>query len=641
MADYSGDGIYGRQTMEQNFSDDGNRRIESSDHSSRAVAAKALDLLTQESAKDLLSSSTQPRLVPASRENAAGARQSKSYLETWIDATTSTVLSNEDTRNTANQLAVDFCKTASLFTGGKIGLAGTFIAYGLDQAHPDDNWKTQAADFALGGAKGEAMRGMFAVVGSSAIPAPLKGALMGITSGTLNEVMKRETFTDPASLTGRLERSAFDPHVILMNAAVFTAGQGLYSGIDLATKGALAESPMIAGMVMGGSFGFVNGTVHETTRQLQQNGTIEPGKILLHGVLDAGVSAAGAGVGMKISDPVFQQEVKESFSKALDKVRLNPFNRAAQSELLDSISAGKAAVNFSDKQSVQEFQKSLKEVEALVNELKPALETYHTAGRSNGGGVDGIQLPPGVNKEQLPEFIQKLTSFLAVEKGIDVKLPAAGQTAEEVRTEIEHQSANAVKEHARLYLSTAVDKIENRIISEMVREALRQAPPEFFTAPSSSSGKHHPADEINVGGLSLHTLRTVLMGEKLIDFYNQDAGANVVGNQKIAGEQQDLILGALVVHDIMKGGIPWKKYDPAHGPEGAAFLKGIWQSNPRQDFSSKMQELVYNHMAQWTKAPGNIPEPKPPRDFANQIASYADYLGSQKNVYVGPLPGSN
>ena len=81
---------------------------------------------------------------------------------------------------------------------------------------------------------------------------------------------------------------------------------------------------MLSGMVMGGSFGFVNGTVGEASREMQEKGTIDPGKVLLHGAMEGGVSAADAGVGMKVSDPVFQQKVKDGALNALDSVGLSP-----------------------------------------------------------------------------------------------------------------------------------------------------------------------------------------------------------------------------------------------------------------------------------------------------------------------------
>jgi hypothetical protein len=302
--------------MTENFND--LLRPQATDREDHALATKATELLRQDSAK----ATELPRQ--------GTVVHNMSYLETGFNAVTSRIISKDETRETVNRLASDFVKTATLFTGGKLGLAGTFVAYGLDQASPSDNWKAQAADFALGAAKGEAMRGMFSVVGSSGTCAPLKGALMGLSSGAAEEVFKRQTFTDPSSLNDRLRQNAFNPQAMLMNAALFTAGQGLYSGINLATKGALAQNRIASGMVMGGSFGFVNGTVQEASREMQEKGSIDPGKVLLRGLLDGSVNAAAAGVGMKISDPVFQQHVKDSARKALD------WTTSAGSQLLES-----------------------------------------------------------------------------------------------------------------------------------------------------------------------------------------------------------------------------------------------------------------------------------------------------------------
>jgi hypothetical protein len=307
--------------MSENFSDIARPFKDAPDHSD-AVGAKAIELLRQESTRELLPPLPVRQQSAASRENGGKVPESKSYLQTWINAGTSRLISNDDTRTTVNRLAADFVKTASLFTSGKLGMAGTFLAYGLDQARPADTWKEQVADFGLGGVKGESMKGMFSLIGSSGAYAPLKGALMGMGAGACDEVFKRQTFTDPASLNDRLRKNAFDPQAVLLNTATFMAGQGLYAGIDLATKGALSQSRLVSGMVMGGSFGFVNGTVAEASRESQEKGKVSPGNVLWHGLLDGSVSAAGAGVGIKISDPVFQQKVKDGTLNVFEKLGL-------------------------------------------------------------------------------------------------------------------------------------------------------------------------------------------------------------------------------------------------------------------------------------------------------------------------------
>jgi hypothetical protein len=282
----------------------------------------AVELLQKDAAKELLASLPTKLAAPAEKTR---SEQSKSYLQTVINAGSSSIISNAETRDNVNRMGADFIKTASLFTRGKLGIAGTFIAYGLDQASPDESLGAQAADFALGGTKGAAMKGMFAAIGTSGKFAPLKGAFMGLGAGAADEVFKRETFTDPSSLNDRLRRTAFNPQAVLMNAAVFTAGEGLYAGINHASRGALAENQLLSGMVMGGSFGFVNGSTQEAARELQEKGSISPGKVLLNGLLDGSVQAAAAGTGIKISDPVFQLNVRNKVSYALEITGLNPF----------------------------------------------------------------------------------------------------------------------------------------------------------------------------------------------------------------------------------------------------------------------------------------------------------------------------
>lgn len=286
----------------------------------KAVEEMALHRLRDESSKDLLSSLAAQKLQkPAGK--AEEDPHARGYLQTGINSVTSLLIKDDATRGAVNHYGAEFIKSATLFTGGKLGFVSTALAYGLDQARTDTNLKTQAADFALGAAKGSTMKGMFSVIGAGGMNAPIKGALMGMGSGAAEEVFKLETFQDPTSLNDRLRKNAFNPQAVVMNAALFTAGEGLYAGINkFAYNGKLVENKMLSGMVMGGSFGFVNGTVGEASKEMAETGKVDPGKVLVKGLLEGTVSAAGAGVGLKISDPVFQQRVKDTTLGALDNL---------------------------------------------------------------------------------------------------------------------------------------------------------------------------------------------------------------------------------------------------------------------------------------------------------------------------------
>lgn len=94
---------------------------EDKDSSDKAVAAKAVELLRQESSKELISSLPLRNLAKVTADKPAVVPQSLSYLQTCINAGTSQIISNDDARTTVNQLSSDLVKTAILFTGGKLG----------------------------------------------------------------------------------------------------------------------------------------------------------------------------------------------------------------------------------------------------------------------------------------------------------------------------------------------------------------------------------------------------------------------------------------------------------------------------------------------------------------------------------------
>lgn len=264
--------------------------------------------------------------------------------------------------------------------------------------------------------------------------------------------------------------------------------------------------------------------------------------------------------------------------------------------------------------------------QSLATDFYDGLKRYHNVdGQGNGGHVDGVQLPPGVKPDELDASMHGVSDFLSKQEGMTyVEAPASGPARTAFRKALAESRRAEVSGHVKENLAAAVSLIQSPAIRQAVQQALDAAPPEFMTAPSSSSGRYHPADEINPGGLVLHSLRDVQVGAMLCDYYH------------VGGKAKDEILGGLLLHDIKKGGEPWKGYAADHGPLASQWLGKVWahQSDPSL---TTMRELVANHMAQW-----NEPAPTPPKDVANQIASYADYLGSRDNLYVQtPLEAQN
>lgn len=254
----------------------------------------------------------------------------------------------------------------------------------------------------------------------------------------------------------------------------------------------------------------------------------------------------------------------------------------------------------------------------LAKEFYQGLVRYHNVdGKGNGGRVEGLQLPPGVDAAHLDGFLHGLSDSLSRQSGIDyIPSPTEPAARGAFRKALAESRRADVSSHVQQNISAAVGLIQDPALAASVRTALKAAPAEFFTAPSSSTGKYHPADEINPGGLAFHSLRDVKMGDILCDYF------------KVGGAEKDQILSALLLHDIEKGGVPWHGYAKDHGPIGERFLDGVWD-HTKDPALDHIEELVSNHMAQW-----NFPDPTPPKDLDNQIVSYADYLASLDNVYM-------
>jgi len=244
-----------------------------------------------------------------------------------------------------------------------------------------------------------------------------------------------------------------------------------------------------------------------------------------------------------------------------------------------------------------------------------ALQYYHR--RSN---VDGhLQLPPGVTEAQLDGFTHGVADFAASVPGMNLlQAPSDPAAREAFRDAIAARTRDDIGQNAAQHVAAAVHLIHNPGIQALVQKALNAAPPEFLTAPGCDP-HHHPADEMNPGGLAQHTLRVTAMGAALCDKFN------------VQGEARDEIVAALVVHDIEKGGIPWNGYAKDHAPLGERFLERVWADEPDRARVDRIAHLVGMHKAQW-----NAPQPTPPTTLAEQIVSYADFLPNLDDVYFTP-----
>lgn len=256
---------------------------------------------------------------------------------------------------------------------------------------------------------------------------------------------------------------------------------------------------------------------------------------------------------------------------------------------------------------------------ALKADIVTELDRYHdVSGQGNGSPTHDLQLPPGVpDRDALNTFIDDAATCVAHDDAVwYAATPTDPAKRKAARAALAAARLDEVSKNGKPKLLAMVGHIVDPKIRQLTQQALDAAPPEFWTVASSSTGMHHPADEINPGGLAYHVARVATMAEFLCDHY------------QVTGRQKDEIVAAALLHDIKKGGDPWNKYAANHGPLASKWLAGLWK-NSNGPSTTKIRELVNNHMAQW-----NEPVSTPPQDLANQIMSYADYIAALDTVFV-------
>lgn len=163
-------------------------------------------------------------------------------------------------------------------------------------------------------------------------------------------------------------------------------------------------------------------------------------------------------------------------------------------------------------------------------------------------------------------------------------------------------------------------------IRKYVREALEKTPAEFYTAPSSSTGKYHPPENNGQGGLVRHTVKTVLFGHDLAE--------------RTMPEQKGVVLAACILHDSQKcvgDDGKWGKYAQDHGFRAYEFLKQFdLLAGPKE----RIGESVRLHMYDLTEPADEFAlAVSPERPQWAKLVQYADQ--SAATMWGSFIPGFN
>lgn len=264
----------------------------------------------------------------------------------------------------------------------------------------------------------------------------------------------------------------------------------------------------------------------------------------------------------------------------------------------------------------------------LRQEFQKELHGYYQMhGEKNGSPIEGTIFPPDIkdkNEVALEKRVEDLSTFLADKGGMTYRpTPDFGEGRIQDRAKVAAAASGWVEAGGKAALNAATDLIMDPAIKAMVHQGLEGCDKEFFTAASSKSGMFHPADEINEGGLALHTARVVTMGEHLGEFFDLEP------------REKDILRAGLILHDSVKGGEPWEGYANDHGELAGKLIMGL---DGPEDAKKTAAQIASNHMAVWRQTPDGNPNPALPDNKMDMITSLADYLAARDNIYVD-VPG--
>lgn len=218
-------------------------------------------------------------------------------------------------------------------------------------------------------------------------------------------------------------------------------------------------------------------------------------------------------------------------------------------------------------------------------------------------------------------FNQDLTLFYNIE--CDRALVTFGGEYKLLATN-EKEYIEFLGEHSYLYYSSLLFKqlgfIDNKEIVTFIIEVFNKIPSKFHTIAASSTGKHHPSQSNGIGGLVRHILATLYFAKEL--FYAYDTPV----------EHRDIIIGALMLHDIGKA------MDEPHDIVASTNLRWLAKKYDSQAINALVEGVRW-HMGRWATGstdcnPLEVGQKFWPHSFTDieQIVHLADYMASRKRV---------
>jgi HD superfamily phosphohydrolase YqeK len=178
------------------------------------------------------------------------------------------------------------------------------------------------------------------------------------------------------------------------------------------------------------------------------------------------------------------------------------------------------------------------------------------------------------------------------------------------------------------YYSKITELVEDPILRAIAGTYLKdKVHPNFYTAPASSSQKHHPDISNGPGGLVRHSIVTAHFAKTFCQPFEITDSKNV-----------DAVVVSALLHDTFKGGPSndWTSTHPLHDKTAAkeftdSFMSLQYDARPSvwNEYSlyvSKISAAISTHMWIW----GSTPTALHKMTTEGQILAISDYVASRK-----------
>jgi hypothetical protein len=199
----------------------------------------------------------------------------------------------------------------------------------------------------------------------------------------------------------------------------------------------------------------------------------------------------------------------------------------------------------------------------------------------------------------------------AHEQGIDVEVTLTAEPPE-----------NDLDKEELLRRLPEIDRLRDGFFKPFVIDAFLDGCPEYFwELPTSSSGRHHPVDEVGEHGNWLHTKRMYATYE--------NNSRSLVEAGVITEREREAGKAAALLHDMFKYGFPEQEGEHTvnyHDVLGAAYVRQY------TDLPDIVAELIETHNGAWHCGP----EPRNIHEWAHHMADMSAAQRGTNTAIVEP-----